>query len=102
MQTDDRTPTDTGRSAFEARLAREGYSETLVRTLEPNSVIGLHTHPFDVLALVLAGEATIDCGAGPVTYRAGDVLELAAGVPHTEHYGPQGYTFLVGRRHPPA
>jgi hypothetical protein len=37
-----------------------------------------------------------------VTYRPGDVLEVAADVPHTEHYGPNGYTFLLGRRHKPA
>lgn len=102
MQPTHRTPTDAERAAFEARLAREGYPDTLVRTLEPDTVIGLHSHPYDVLALVLDGEATIDCGSGPVTYRAGDVLSLAADVPHTEHYGPQGYTFLLGRRHKPA
>jgi quercetin dioxygenase-like cupin family protein len=101
MLTTPRTPSDAERAAFEARLAHEGYPETLVKTLEPNTVIGLHTHPYDVLALVLDGEATIDCGAGPVTYRPGDVLELEAGRPHTEHYGPNGYTFLVGRRHKP-
>jgi len=102
MQAAHRIPTDAERAAFEARLAREGYPDTLVKTLEPNVVIERHTHPYDVLALVLAGEATIDCGAGPVTYRPGDVLELAADVPHTEHYGADGYTFLVGRRHKPA
>ena len=50
-------------------------------------------------SLVLDGEATIDCGSGARTFRPGDVLEVAADQPHTEHYGPKGYTFLLGRRH---
>jgi quercetin dioxygenase-like cupin family protein len=93
------TPTDAERTAFEARLRAEGYDEILVKTVEAGLVIDLHSHPYDVLALVLDGDAQIDCGAGPRTYRAGDILEVAGGQPHTEHYGPRGYTFLLGRRH---
>ena len=92
-------PTQAEREAFEARLRAEGYDEILTRTIEPDVVIGRHTHPYDVLALVLDGEATIDCGQGPRTYRAGDVLEVAAELAHDERYGPAGYTFLLGRRH---
>ena len=92
-------PTQAERDAFEARLRAEGYDEILTRTLEPGVVIPDHTHPFDVLALVLDGEATIDCGQGPRVYRPGDELALAADVVHSERYGPRGYTFLLGRRH---
>jgi len=34
------------------------------------------------------------------TCRPGDVLEVELGREHSERYGPLGYTFLVGRRHP--
>jgi quercetin dioxygenase-like cupin family protein len=95
-------PTPAERDAFEARLRAEGYDEILTRTLAPDVVIPDHTHPFDVLALVLEGEATIDCGQGPRVYRPGDELALAAGIVHSERYGPNGYTFLLGRRHRPA
>jgi quercetin dioxygenase-like cupin family protein len=94
-------PTQAEREAFEARLRAEGYDEILTKTLAPNVVIADHTHPFDVLAMVLEGEATIDCGQGPRTYRPGDLLEVGRGVVHSEHYGPNGYTFIVGRRHAP-
>lgn len=97
-----RMPTEAERAAFEARLRAEGYDEILTRTLEPGVVVPLHTHPYDVLALVLDGEATIDCGDGPRVYRAGDELAVPANLPHAEVYGPQGYTFLLGRRHAPA
>ncbi len=92
-------PTQAQRDAFEARLRAEGYDEILTKTLEPDVVIPDHTHPYDVLALVLDGEATIDCGQGPRVYRPGDELALAADVVHSERYGPRGYTFLLGRRH---
>ena len=103
MQTADapRAPTEAERAEFEARLRREGYDEILTRTLEPDGVIPDHTHPYDVLALVLDGEAVIDCGAGPRTYRPGDLLDVARGVVHSERYGSQGFTFLLGRRHAP-
>lgn len=102
MDTRTTTPTDAERADFEARLRRDGYLEILSKTLEPDVFVDRHTHPFDVRALVLDGEATIDCGDGPRTFRAGDSFEVAAGVTHTERYGPAGYTFLVGRRHRPA
>jgi quercetin dioxygenase-like cupin family protein len=95
-------PTPAERDAFEARLRAEGYDEILTKTLAPDVEIADHTHPFDVLALVLEGEATIDCGQGPRVYGPGDELAVAAGVVHSERYGPHGYTFLVGRRHRPA
>lgn len=85
---------------FKAALLADGYLEIVERTIEPNVVIDEHSHPYDVRALVLAGTATIACsGEAPRVYRTGDVLEVKAGCPHTEHYGPDGYTFLVGRRH---
>jgi quercetin dioxygenase-like cupin family protein len=96
------TPTQAERDAFETRLRAEGYDEILTKTLAADVVIPDHTHPYDVLALVLDGEATIDCGQGPRVYRPGDELALAADVVHSERYGPNGYTFLLGRRHRPA
>jgi hypothetical protein len=31
-------------------------------------------------------------------YRAGDVFHLGANVAHAEWYGPQGVSYLVGRK----
>jgi quercetin dioxygenase-like cupin family protein len=102
MQAISSPPTEAERSEFSQRLVREGFLDTEVKTIEAGKVVGEHSHPFDVRALVLSGQATIDCGAGPRTYRPGDIVDVAANVVHTERYGPDGYSILVGRRHKPA
>ncbi len=86
--------------SFREELLRDGYLDIETKTMAPGTSVPLHSHPYDVRALVLAGEAVIDCGGDPRTFRPGDVVEVAGGVEHTENYGAQGYTFLVGRRHP--
>ncbi|MCM5569266.1 cupin [Burkholderiaceae bacterium FT117] len=87
--------------AFKRQLLADGYLEIVEKTMEPNLVIDMHSHPYDVRALVLAGTARIACSGEPEReYGPGDVLEVAAGRQHVERYGPDGYTFLVGRRHP--
>ena len=45
--------------SFEARLRTEGYPEIRTNQLEPNRHNAEHSHPFDVLALVLEGEITL-------------------------------------------
>lgn len=86
--------------AFAAELRKDGYLDTETKTIEADKVVGLHSHPFDVRAVVLKGSARIACGNEPAReFKPGDIVEVAAGVEHSEHYGPQGYTILVGRRH---
>ena len=85
---------------FEAELKRDGYLDINVKSHQPNGFNPVHAHPFGVRAMVLEGELTLTLPDGaPRTYRPGDTLELEPGCPHTEHYGPDGMTFLVGRRH---
>lgn len=87
--------------AFKRQLIADGYLEIAEKTMEPGLVIEAHSHPYDVRALVMAGTAKIACsGEAAREFRAGDILEVEAGQEHTEHYGPHGYTFLVGRRYP--
>lgn len=97
----DKPPADAlSRGSFEARLSQEGYSEPEIRRVQPDVFNDTHSHDFDVLAMVLAGEVTIACNGESRTYRPGDIVEVPAGTPHTERYGPKGYTFMIGRRKP--
>ncbi len=84
-------------SAFEAELRRDGYQEILTRSVKPGPT-PVHTHPFDAYAMVLAGEMTVTWDGGSVTCKVGDTFKLEAGREHSETYGPEGTTFLVGRR----
>jgi hypothetical protein len=96
----DKPPADAlDRAGFEARLRREGYLDSEIRRLPPNAVVAEHAHDYDVLAQVFAGEVTITCNGVSRRYLPGEIIDLKAGIPHTEAYGPQGYTFMVVRRY---
>jgi quercetin dioxygenase-like cupin family protein len=84
--------------AFEAKLKQAGY-ESETKTVAPNFASKPHTHEFDVWLLVVNGQLTLTRGETSETYRAGQTFEMTAGCLHTEQYGPDGTTYLVGRRH---
>ena len=82
---------------FEAKLKHGGY-EAETKTVPPNFTSKQHAHEFDVWALILNGQLTLTRGDTPEVYRAGETFEMTAGCLHTEQYGPDGTTYLVGRR----
>ena len=86
------------RHAFESRLKSEGYPEIRTNELPPNRRNPEHSHPFDVLAMVLEGEITLTVEGAARTYRPGDEFSMKAGCPHAEDIGPAGVKYLVGRR----
>jgi mannose-6-phosphate isomerase-like protein (cupin superfamily) len=85
-------------AGFRAALARDGF-EPFERSLPPGPRSEEHTHPFDARLLILEGAFTVALGGKPVTFRPGDVCEVAAGAPHTEEPGPEGVRYIAGRRH---
>ncbi len=84
---------------FTQQLSKDGYTETLTRSWEPNQQVATHSHPFDAHALVLQGEFTLSWNGQSKILRQGDTFSMAAGCEHVEQYGAQGATYLVGRRH---
>jgi quercetin dioxygenase-like cupin family protein len=83
---------------FRDLLAREGFSAVVAVEREPNGSMDTHTHPFEARVLVTDGEITVVCADGTYLCRSGDTFQLAANVPHTETYGPQGVKYLAGRK----
>ena len=83
---------------FEADARAAGYDQALVREWASDAVVGTHTHPFDVQALVTQGEMWLSCGDQTRYLKAGDTFTLGRDTPHSEKYGPQGATFWVARR----
>ncbi|SAL78970.1 hypothetical protein AWB71_05801 [Caballeronia peredens] len=92
------------RDEFLAVLSSEGFDEVVTVTREPNGVLDAHTHPFEAKALILEGKLTIRTihtgrtNDNARTYHAGDVFHLAANTEHSEQYGPEGVSYLVGRK----
>ncbi|HYN14059.1 MAG TPA: cupin domain-containing protein [Burkholderiales bacterium] len=85
-------------AAFEERLKAEGYPEIRTNALEPHRRNAEHSHPFDVLALVLEGDITLTVDSRARKYSAGDEFSMQAGCVHAEDAGPSGVRYLVGRR----
>ncbi|HEX3954056.1 MAG TPA: cupin domain-containing protein [Stellaceae bacterium] len=86
------------RTAFEAILREQGYHEVFDREMAASTVNPTHTHDFDAQLLILGGEMTIVRDGVPHTYRAGDSCEMPAGTLHEERVGPQGVSYIAGRR----
>lgn len=86
-------------TAFTQTLTQEGFDQFVRVEREANGLWDRHTHPFEAKALILAGEIRIRTDDGAErTYRAGEVFHLQHEEPHAEWYGPEGVTYLVGRR----
>lgn len=86
------------RDPFKARLRAEGY-EMRTNEMPPHCHNTEHSHPFDVLALVLEGDITLSVEGSARTYRAGEEFSMKAGCKHIEDVGSAGVKYLVGRRH---
>ena len=86
------------RNAFTESLTKDGFPEAAVVTKEPNTTMDVHEHPFEAKALILEGELHIRVGDEERAYRVGDVFHLPPNKAHSERYGPNGVTYLVGRK----
>lgn len=87
------------RTEFQAQLVSEGFGEIVVVEREPDGYLDRHAHAWEAKALILSGEITIDAGDGPCRYLPGQIFHLQRDTPHTERYGPQGVSFLAGRKY---
>ena len=87
------------RTAIEATLQRDGY-EVVVRTMEPSTTNPEHAHDFDARVLVVAGEMTLARDGASRAYRPGESFEIIHGHRHAEIAGPDGATYIAGRRMP--
>ena len=84
---------------FEAELKGQGFDAVERKEGAPGFATQPHAHPFDVRGLILSGEFILTTDGTPRTYRAGETFALDAGCMHTERFGPEGSTYMVGRKH---
>ena len=83
---------------FHDELKTQGFDEAVAVDRPIGYVLGEHEHPFDACALITAGDITLVVDGVSSHYRTGDVFRLPAGTPHLEAAGPQGVSYLSGRR----
>jgi quercetin dioxygenase-like cupin family protein len=88
------------RATFEKICHHEGYLPVEERSAQPDFTAQPHTHPFSVRGLVLAGEFGLIVDGEHRRYRAGEAFSLAAECEHAESFGPEGATYLIGRKQP--
>jgi quercetin dioxygenase-like cupin family protein len=79
------------------RLAREGY-ESFVWSDAPGTDYAPHHHEHDESLWVVRGEITFGVADARHRLGPGDRLMLPAGTVHTAVAGPEGATYLIGRR----
>ena len=87
------------RKLFAQQLTEEGFDEVFDKTLPAKQYVDAHTHLFAVKALVTDGEVTLGVAGQLKTYRAGEVFTMPPGCEHTELYGDNGVSYVVGRKH---
>ena len=83
---------------FESSAKADGFDEVLERRWGPDAVVGVHTHPFAVKALMVEGELWLTVDGATRHLRGGDRFQLPRDVPHAERYGSEGALFWVARR----
>ena len=86
------------RTTFETWLKAGGYGEAMHRRMEAGQTAPDHAHPFDARLLVLEGEFVLEHNGNTRRYGPGEAFEVPANEPHGESFGPEGATYLVGRR----
>lgn len=83
---------------FTDTLASEGFETPVTVVRAPNGSLDVHTHVFEAKALVIKGGLSITAAGVEQAYAPGQVFHLAAMLPHSERYGPEGVEYLVGRK----
>ena len=83
---------------FEDQLRRDGYLDIKHRLVDQGQDTLPHSHDFDTRLLVQEGELTLVCGEVRRTYRAGEILDIPAGVEHCECYALGRLRFVAGLR----
>jgi quercetin dioxygenase-like cupin family protein len=90
--------TDDAFAQFEQEYKARGFDQCLVRQWQPAQSTEVHTHPFDVEAMVQQGEFWLTVGGATQHLKEGDRFALGRDIEHSERYGDHGATVWVARR----
>ena len=83
---------------FIRMLAKEGFTEVVTVTRAADGFLESHSHSFEAKAFILQGEIHLYIGETTLICQPGNVFHLLANELHSERYGRDGVTYLVGRK----
>lgn len=84
--------------AFLEKLAKEDFPAPVLVEREVGRFLDLHSHPYEVHALVIEGQIDITINGIKTAYLAGDAFHLLPNQIHTENYGAKGVKYLASRK----
>ncbi len=85
-------------TAFEADLKATGFNDITKKEGLARFQSDPHSHPFAVRGLVLSGEFILSKEGVPTSYLSGETFTLEPNCEHTEAFGPEGSTYIIGRK----
>ena len=88
-------------SIFKAFLLVEGFPEPVMVERERNGFLDLHSHSFEVRALITHGQMEIAIDGDSQSYGVGEAFHLRQNQVHSERYGSEGVRYLASRRQLP-
>lgn len=83
---------------FRRKLEEEGFETLYVWEDGPDAFYSDHKHLGDSAHIILDGEMKLTMQGGCGTYRAGDRVDIPAGVAHSATIGPNGCRYLIGEK----
>ena len=87
-------------SIFKAFLLAEGFPEPVLVERERNGFLDLHSHSFEVRALITHGQIEITIDGDSQSYGVGEAFHLMQDQVHSERYGSDGVRYLASRKQP--
>ncbi len=84
--------------AFLEKLAKEGFPDPVLVEREDGGFLDLHSHPYEVQALVTEGQIDITISGIKSTFLAGDIFHLVPNQIHLENYATKGVKYLASRK----
>ena len=85
-------------ASFLRQLARDQFPAPVLVRRDPGGRLDIHSHDFEVKAMVLEGEITLEVDGRSQRFGPGEVFCLPAQQPHAERYGAAGVVYLAGRK----
>lgn len=86
------------REEFLEFLKLKNFPEPVLVEQPANGSLDVHTHDFEVFALVSEGSIAITSCEIEMVYKQGQVFHLPFRQPHTERYGVDGVKYLASRK----